>query len=150
MNDRAKKIVSLCIAAAILAVVIFWISGGFAGKKGQVAGTWKGAGVSDTIVFVKDGTYMKSDNFASTQKGRYLVDRDSPQADYAEIQAHYANHSYYVNGEYRQGQEYEGFYIAFYKDGSDAMTGYGLLCTSGDMKGNLQTSLCPSWMSREE
>ena len=110
----------------------------------------KGRGVGDTIVFAEDGTYMKSDNFASTQKGRYLVDRDIPQADYAEIQARYASHSYYVNGEYRQGQEYEGFYIAFYQDGSDAMTGYGLLCTSGDMKGNLQTSLCPSWMSREE
>ena len=32
MNDHSKKIVSLCVAAAILAVVIFWISSGFAGK----------------------------------------------------------------------------------------------------------------------
>lgn len=76
--------------------------------------------------------------------------RTSPRRDYDEIQKRYARHSYYVNGEYREGQEYEGFYIAFYWDEYDTRTCYGLFGTSGDMKGNLQTSLCPSWMSREE
>lgn len=150
MGSYIKKIVGVCAGAVLLAAVIIWVCSGGTGKQASVTGTWKGRGVGDTVVLSRDGTYVKTDNYAPKQEGRYRVDKNIPQEDYDKIRTRYANHSYFVNGEYREGQEYEGFYIAFYRDGQDAMTDYGLFGTDGDLKGKLQATFCPSWMIREE